>query len=184
MKPPIKDKLSKETIDLMKDFIKNTRNTGLEHGFIMRSNNAITPSKERAIGTEHKVGLKYEGSCKDKIQGSFHTHSRINELKELYKNSEIRDLINFEEFENFIVIKDIPIPPIGDLSIAAITKGLKMTDGSSCIGNDVGSDVVSCWTAKDEMPKDLIRILVDVYKNKDKGMNEAPTKEMRNTIDV
>jgi hypothetical protein len=30
MKPHIKDKLLKETIDLMKDFIKNTRNTGCE----------------------------------------------------------------------------------------------------------------------------------------------------------
>ncbi len=184
MKPPIRDKLSKETIDLMKVFIKNTRNTGLEHGFIMCSNNVITPSKERAVGIEHEVGLQYEDSCKDKIQGSFHTHSRIKELDESYKNSELRDLISFEEFENLFVIKDTPIPSLGDLSIAAVTKGLKMTDGSSCIGNDVGSDAISCWTAKDEMPKDLIRTFVDIYKNRDKRMNDAPTKEIRKYFDI
>ncbi len=179
MKPPIRDKLSKETIDLMKNFIENTRKTGLEHGFIMCSNGAITPSKERVVGVEHEVGLQYEDSCKGNIQGSFHTHSRIKYLKKSYENSELRDLIDFEEFENLSVIKDVPIPSLGDLSIATVTKGLKMTDGSSCIGNDVGSDVISCWTAKDEMPKDLIRTFVDIYKNRDKRMNDAPTKEMR-----
>lgn len=63
--------------------------------------------------------------------------------------------------------------------MAAVTKGLKMTDDSTCIGDDVGPNVVSCWTAKDEMPKDLIRTFVDIFKNKDKRINEAPTKEMR-----
>jgi len=184
MKSPIRDKFSKETIDLMKDFIKNTRNTGLEHGFIMCSNDVITPSKERVVGIEHEVGLQYEDSCKDKTQGSFHTHSRIKDLKKSYETSELRDLLDFEEFENLSVIKDVPIPSIGDLSVAAVTKGLKMTDGSSCIGNDVGSDAVSCWTAKDEMPKDLIRTFVDIFKNRDKRMNDAPTKEMRKYFDI
>ncbi len=31
----------------------------------------------------------------------------------------------------------------------------------------------------DEMPKDLIRTFVDIYKNRDKRMNDAPTNEMR-----
>lgn len=180
----IKDKLSKETIDLMKEFIKNTRNTGVEHGFIMCSNNIITPSKERAIGLAHEVGLQYENACKDKIQGNFHTHTRIKDLKEKYEMNELRDLLDFEEFEKLFVIKDIPIPSIGDLSIAAVTKGLKMTEGTTCIGNDVGSDEVACWTAKDMMPKDLIRTFADIFKSRDKRMNDAPTKEMKKYFDI
>lgn len=184
MRSPIKDKFSKETIDLMKEFIKNTRNTGIEHGFIMCSNNVITPSKERAVGIEHEVGLQYEGACKDKIQGNFHTHPRIKYLRKSYESSELRDLLTIEEFEELSVIKDDPIPSIGDLSIAAVTKGLKTTDGTTCIGNDVGSDKISCWTAKDMMPKELIRTFVDIFKNRDKRMNDAPTKEMRRYFDI
>ena len=184
MKTPIKDKFSKEIIDLMKEFINNTKNTGIEHGFIMCSNNVITPSKERAIGIEHEVGLQYKDACKEKIQGSFHTHSRVKYLKQSYQSSELKDLLTIEEFEELSVIKDDPIPSIGDLSIAAVTKGLKMTDGTTCIGNDVGSDKISCWTAKDMMPKELIRTFVDVFKNRDKRMNDVPTKEMRRYFDI
>ena len=59
-----------------------------------------------------------------------------------------------------------------------------MTDGTTCIGNDVGSDKISCWTAKDMMPKELVRVFVDIFKNKDKRMNDVPTKEMRRYFDI
>lgn len=68
------------TMKEMEDLIRNTHNTGKEHGMSMCTRNHEILAGKRSIGDEGGIAISLEcKSKKDKYVGTFHTHPDLSE---------------------------------------------------------------------------------------------------------
>lgn len=150
----IKEKITPELKKLFRDTIKNTMDTGLEHGFLLCSDNKgnITPTKV-CKGEECKVELPRR--CPIETQGNFHTHP----ILAYYNRETVKyGLSKLSKKGMLHVIKELnktrkdkynpQSPSRSDALSSLVDKCRNSSNGTVCIGNDLG-EKVECWTAKE-----------------------------------
>ena len=158
----IKDKITLELKARFLQEIKKTIETGNEHGFLMCYDNKgnLSPSKS-ATGEKDNINfIDIKSQCPYKIQGDFHTHAPLSDMRNFLKK-EIPEENGVPED----TIRDITIrlydhngisttgPSHGDLLGLLVLKGRGKIIGTVCTGSDAEPSNVECWTTRDNIIK-------------------------------
>ena len=152
----------KITPELKQKFIQEIHKTitdGDEHGFLICKDNEGNLSPSIATnGNKHNINftdIKYQ--CPFKIQGDFHTHASVSDLRNFIKEKIPEEKVSDD------VIKDITIklykengittttPSHGDLLGLLVLKGKNKVIGTVCMSSDAEPNNVECWTTKDNI---------------------------------
>lgn len=158
---PIKDKVTPQLRNRFLQEIGKTIENGKERGLLICTDRegilSVTKSLE---GEKHNIdlkSLKYE--CPFKIQGEFHTHTYAAEAQK-YVEEKTGTKVSLEEAK--VVIADIAkkknrslsLPSYGDTLGTVILRYTNETLGTTCIGNDIDTDRIECWTTKNGITED------------------------------
>jgi hypothetical protein len=157
----IKDKISPELKKRFKEEIKRSIFTGKEQGFLLCKDNkdTLNTSKSSIEGEGELNFSKIKYECPIKIQGDFHTHVHMPDIKSRLKEGFPKE--NFPEG----VIRNITIqlynrknisvtePSHGDLLGVLVLKNKNMIVGTTCSSSDTEPDIVECWTVKENINK-------------------------------
>ncbi len=175
----IKDKITPNMRKKFSQAIKNTRETGKEHGFYMCiENDGKLSATDMCIGDECSVDIhKIHAPCSGKkIQGDFHTHPYLEDIKKYFNISSFKayDQLVKSAVEQFLEEKrfTVTMPSHTDLRNEILGKCAKKTEGTVCIGTDLDEGKIECWTAKDIDKGDCTKTLVDTLEisaGKNKG---------------
>lgn len=150
----IKDKITPELKKLFRDAIKNTMDTGIEHGFLLCLDNkgSITPA-DVCKGDGCQVTIPR--TCPVKTQGNFHTHPILAHYnRELTKigSSKLskKDVLSFIKETNKTSKDkyDPQAPSRGDALLSLTDKCRNISNGTVCIGSDL-EEGIKCWTPKE-----------------------------------
>ncbi len=159
----IKNKVTKELKNRFIQEIHKTVTDGDEHGFIIckDSNGDLSPSEATNGGKYHINFENIKSQCPFKIQGDFHTHASIEDMRNFIKDklpeegkipeSLIRDITVKLYNENGI---STTTPSHGDLLGLLVLKSKGKVDGTVCMSSDAEPKHVECWTTKDNIIKD------------------------------
>lgn len=158
----IKDKITPELKKKFAQEIEKTMATGKEHGFLLcvDKKENLYPSKS-SVGENDKIEfLEIKSQCSFKIQGDFHTHAPISDMKTFIRDNIPEEDVSNETVHN-ITTKlykkngiSITGPSHGDLINALNMKRNNKIIGTVCIGNDAQPNKVECWTAIDNITAD------------------------------
>lgn len=171
----IKDKITPELKAKFSQEIQKTIADGNEHGFLIchDDNGNLSPSGE-IIGEKDNINfIDIKSSCPFKIQGDFHTHSPISDMRSFIE----REIP--EENVSERTIQDITVklynkngisttgPSHGDLLGLLVLKNKGKIIGTVCTGSDAEPDHVECWTTRDNINNDHYkRASVEIQDNK------------------
>ena len=153
----IKNKITPELKSRFLQEIHKTIANGNEHGFLICSDNQgnLSPSKTAIGEKDHINFIDISNKCPIKIQGDFHTHSPVSDMRNFIKEklpeekvseSTIRDITIKLYKENGLTTTG---PSHGDLLGLLVLKGRGKVIGTVCMSSDAEPDKVECWTAKD-----------------------------------
>lgn len=159
----IKDKITPELKERLKDAVKKTVDTGKEQGFLLckdnKDNDPLYASRSSIDGESELNFAKIKSECPIKIQGDFHTHSYLPDIKSRLKEgfpkenipeNAIRDItIQLYSRKNMSVTE----PSHGDLLGVLVLKSKDKIVGTTCSGSDTEPSIVECWTAKENIDK-------------------------------
>ena len=159
----IKDKISPELKKKFKHTIKKTIDTGKEQGFLLckdnKDNGSLYASKSSIDGEGELNFAKIKSECPIKIQGDFHTHSYLPDIKsrlkegfpkENFPEDKIRGItIQLYNRKNMSVTE----PSHGDLLGVLVLKSKNKIVGTTCSTSDTEPDITECWTAKENIDK-------------------------------
>lgn len=163
----IKDKI---TPSIRKKFllaIKNTKETGKEHGFhICIKDNGKLSATNMCIGGECSIKLHqmHMPCAEKKAQGDFHTHPYLADAKKYFSTTlKVSDKQMKSIVRQFIEEKGFTatMPSHSDARDAILGKCAKKTEGTTCIGTDLDDSRVECWTPKDIDNGNCIRALAE-----------------------
>lgn len=187
MKTTIASRLSKDTKNLMKQAILNTKNTGDEHGFILCSNSDIHHSKEGICrGNSCEINLMPGMKCEDKTLGFYHVHPWYQAGKKFYEsyNPAARTI----PFDMYLSVSKptltSPIPSVGDLTNAVSSKAKRLTEGTTCVSIDFLPNRVECYTVPNALPRYLAMEFVDIAKKWDIRARTTPRRTMIQHFDI
>jgi hypothetical protein len=166
-KDTMKDKITPQIRKKFVQAIKQTKDTGKEHGFhlCIEDNGKLIPG-EMCIGDECSIKL-YEMHIpcgEKKVQGDFHTHPYLEDVKKYFNITfKASDLLMSAMIKQFMEEKGrtITTPSHSDARNALLGKCAKKTEGTTCIGTDLEDSRVECWTPKDIDDGDCVRALAD-----------------------
>lgn len=159
----IKDKITQKLKERLKDAIKKTIDTGKEQGFLLckdnKDNGPLYASKSSIDGEGELNFAKIKSECPIKIQGDFHTHSYLPDIKsrlkegfpkENFPEDKIRGItIQLYNRKNMSVTE----PSHGDLLGVLVLKSKNKIVGTTCSTSDTEPDITECWTAKENIDK-------------------------------
>lgn len=159
----IKDKITPELKQRFKHEIRKTTIDGAEHGFLICKdhNGNLSPSEATNGGKYHINFESIKSQCPFKIQGDFHTHASVEDMRNF-----IKDKIPEEVHISENIIRDITIklykengistttPSHGDLLGLLVLKNKDKTTGTVCMGSDAEPKHIECWTIKDDTIND------------------------------
>lgn len=156
----IKEKI---TPDLRAKFLQEIHKTikdGDEHGFLICKDNDgnLSPS---ATTNGNKYNINFEDikyQCPFKIQGDFHTHASVEDVRNFIKDkipeqgdipeNLIRDITIKLYKENGI---STTMPSHGDLLGLLVLKKKGKVAGTVCMGSDAEPRHIECWTTRDNI---------------------------------
>ena len=159
----IKDKISIKLKNKFLQEINKTIKDGDEHGFLICKDNDghLSPSVATK-GNKYNINFKdIKSQCPFQIQGDFHTHSSVEDMKNFIKEN-----LPSEGSIPDHVVRDITIklyqhngistttPSHGDLLGVLVLKGKNKIHGTVCMSSDAEPDHVECWTTKDNVNSD------------------------------
>lgn len=160
----IKDKITSEIKNRFREEIRKTREIGKEHGFYLciEKDGKLSASKT-CIGNECNITLmRPKDACPGKVQGDFHTHPRLNYIKEELINRNVSLLSDSKIIES--QEKDIKekgwtsqTPSYKDLLYGINMRFFGCSKGTTCVGVDYDDTKVECWTPKNVPHKAYIR---------------------------
>ncbi len=155
----IKEKITPELKKKFEYIIKRSIQTGKEQGFLLCKDNGFLSASSSVEGENELDFSKIKYECPVKIQGDFHTHVYIPDIKNRLKEG-FPDK-NFSEN----AIRDITIqlynrkktsvtePSHGDLLGVMVLKNKGKIIGTTCAGSDAEPDKIECWTIKENLNK-------------------------------
>lgn len=157
----IKDKITSELKNRFLQEIGKTIENGKERGLLICTDREGILSTTKSLeGEKHKIHLKsLKSECPFKIQGEFHTHPYIADAQK-YVEEKTGTKVSLEEAK--IVIADIAkkknrslsLPSYGDTLGTVILRYANETLGTTCVGNDIDTDKIECWTTKNGITED------------------------------
>lgn len=170
----IKDKISPELKERLKDAIKKTIDTGKEQGFYICKNKEGKLFADKGCEGEQcdlMIG-RPQDSCQGEInQGDFHTHpyTSIDTFERMYfiktygyhrVKEDLKNVIK-EEFNSLHEKEGLKNVSINTPSYIDTLKALGfkcdgLTQGTVCIGTDIEKDKLECWTVR-ETYKDTMK---------------------------
>ncbi len=151
----IKDKITPQIRKKFSLAIKQTKDTGVEHGFhlCIEKDGKLSPG-EMCIGNECSIKL-YEmhmPCAEKKVQGDFHTHPYLVDMRKYFNITfKTSDKLMKSATEQFLEERGrtITMPSHSDARNAILGKCFKKTEGTTCVGTDLDNNRVECWTPKD-----------------------------------
>jgi hypothetical protein len=166
-KDMMKDKITPQIRKKFLLAIRQTKETGKEHGFHMciENDGKLSPG-DMCIGDECSIKLHsmHMPCAEKKVQGDFHTHPYLVDAKKYFNITfKASDTLMKETVRQFLEEKGLTIttPSHADARDAILGKCSKKTEGTTCIGTDLESSRVECWTPKDIDDGDCVRALTD-----------------------
>jgi hypothetical protein len=185
----IKEKITPELKRLFRDAINNTMDTGIEHGFLLCLDNKgnITPTN---VCKGNECEVKLPRTCPVKMRGNFHTHPIL-----AYHNREMAKagLQKFSKKNLLYTIKEVnklrkdkydsQSPSRADALSSLTDKCRKISNGTVCIGNDLGEDV-KCWTPKEIRVQDCARAFKELAELLPKEKTEQPEQWAKDLFDI
>lgn len=157
----IKDKITPPLKARFLNEIRRTMETGKEHGFLLcRDSEGILSASKTSIGEKDNINfLEIRTQCPFKIQGDFHTHAPISDMKNFIEKELPDEQVSGETIRD-ITIKlyekndtTTTIPSHGDLLGALVLKNKGRIIGTVCISSDAEPNKIECWTTKDDIDK-------------------------------
>jgi hypothetical protein len=152
----IKDKI---TYDLKKRFleeIERSIKTGKETGFLICLNDILYAPKKRCTGTDCGLFITY-GDCPDKVQGGFHTHPYLPDIEKFYgrkpTEKELKRAIKIYKRDFAKAGITLQTPSHHDTVDTLINQCIGQSEGTMCIGSDLDTTKVECWTVKGDNVK-------------------------------
>jgi len=183
----IKDKITLELKNRIKQEIDNTTKDGKEHGFLICSDKNEKLSTTKSItGDGHLFFKPLKSQCNFKIQGDFHTHPHANNAKRFFKKRLGKE-IPIEEVKEGLKDaakkKNIPLtePSYGDILGAMILNYNNEILGTTCVGTDIEPEKVECWSIKDRIKKEDFDKAVGELDSP--AVNSNPLKWVRSLFD-
>ena len=183
----IKDKISPQLKKAFSESIDKTKNTGREHGFFMCLNDKLFPSEVKCEGLMCGIVAEIKPeTCPNKIQGFFHAHPHKPLLEMMIgrklSNIEIEQMrVKSKEFEKRGIT--IQTPSHRDALTAFITKCEKRTEGTACIGSDLETGKVECWTPKKNADNLIICNIAKIDDKVTKEIGGMPKRWIRQLFD-
>lgn len=155
----IKEKITPQIKDRIRDALKRTIETGDEHAFIMcKDRKGNLYPRDTCRGSDCGVQMEPITRCfPDRAQGNFHTHADISVARSI---NEVRRKLPREILIEYVkeIAKsegiDVTTPSHGDLVNTLVNKCMNRSLGTVCVGSDAISDRIDCWTAKDNITED------------------------------
>ncbi len=156
----IKEKITPQIKDRIRNALKKTIETGDEHAFIMcKDSKGNLYPRDICRGNECEVQMEPLTRCfPDIAQGNFHTHADTSFARESL--GDIKNRIPREILVDIVkgIAKhegiDVTTPSQGDLVNTLVNKCYDRSEGTVCVGSDSISDRIDCWTAKDNVTED------------------------------
>lgn len=159
----IKDKITSELKQRFKQEISKTITDGDEHGFLICKDNDGNLSPSVATnGNKYHINFEdIKFQCPFKIQGDFHTHASVEDVRNF-----IKDKIPEEGNVPENLIRDITVklykengittttPSHGDLLGVLVLKNKGKVDGTVCMSSDAEPNKIECWTTRDNVIQD------------------------------
>ena len=163
----IKDKITPQIRNKFLQAIRQTKETGVEHGFhlCIEKDGKLSPG-EMCIGDECSIKLhQMNMPCAEKkIQGDFHTHPYLADVRKYFNITfKASDKLMKSAVRQFIEEKGLTVttPSHSDARDAILGKCAKKTEGTTCIGTDLDDSRVECWTPKDIGEDSCVMALVE-----------------------
>lgn len=158
----IKNKITSQLKARFLQEIGKTIETGKEHGFLIchDGNGSLSASKS-SVGEENTINfLGIRSQCPFKIQGDFHTHASVSDIRNFIEKEIPEEKVPDETIRD-ITIKlynkngtSVTEPSHGDLLGLLVLKGKNKIDGTVCTSSDAEPNTVECWTAKNNINDD------------------------------
>jgi hypothetical protein len=164
---PIKDKVTPQLRKRFLQEIKKSTETGKERGFhICIEDDGKLSAGGTCIGDECSMKFQHvDVSCPGKkAQGDFHTHPYLADVRKSFGITfKASDELMRSATEIFLEGRGLSptIPSHADLRSALFGKCSKRTEGTTCIGSDLDTEKVECWTIKQMDDGDCMRALVE-----------------------
>lgn len=164
---PIKDNITPQLRKRFLQEIKKSAETGKERGFhICIEDDGKLSAGDTCTGDECSIKLqRVDISCPGKkAQGDFHTHPHLTEVRKSFG-------ITFKASDELIKLAtevflkgrgtSPTIPSHADLRSAVLGKCSKRVEGTTCIGSDLDTENVECWTVEHMDDGDCVRALME-----------------------
>jgi hypothetical protein len=140
--------------------ISKTVSDGDEHGFLIcKDNNGNLSPSLATNGSKYHINFEdIKSQCPFKIQGDFHTHASVEDVRNFIKDK-IPEQGNVPEN----LLRDITVklykengvsttsPSHGDLLGVLVLKKKNKVSGTVCMGSDAEPHNVECWTTRDNI---------------------------------
>ncbi len=169
----IKDKITSELKRGFIDAIEATVRTGKEHSFLICKDKTgdLRPTKI-CEGTE--CHASFEGLlCPKLTQGDFHTHPDMSNYRKILPNLSDDEIKEFATEMASAFNRSIPDPGHQDLVLGLLKNLYKNTGGTVCVGSDGNTNIVSCWTVKNNLSiEEINRALEKISEETKKGEKE------------
>jgi hypothetical protein len=176
----IRDKITEGLKSIFKEEISKSREDGKERGFFLCLNNELSAS-ETCVGNKCGITLtRPRDACPGKVQGDFHTHPRLNYIKEELRKINIQvppDSKIIDEQEKDIKEKGwtAQTPSYKDLLYGLNMRFFGDSKGTTCVGVDYNDTKVECWTPKNVPHNAYIRANDELTKG-GKDFDSVPKK--------
>lgn len=151
----IKDKITPQIRKKFSQAIRQTKETGVEHGFhlCIEKDGKLSPG-DMCIGDECSIKLHemHMPCAEKKVQGDFHTHPYLVDMRKYFNITfKASDKLMKSAAEQFLEERGrtITMPSHSDARNAILGKCSKKTEGTTCVGTDLDDSRVECWTPKD-----------------------------------
>lgn len=163
----MKDKINPSIRKKISQAIRQTKETGVEHGFhlCIEKDGKLSPG-DTCVGDECSIKLhEMHMPCADKkAQGDFHTHPYMADVRKhlniMFKGS---DELMKSAVRQFLEERGhtVTMPSHSDARNAILGKCAKKTEGTTCVGTDLDDNRIECWTPKNIDEGDCVKALVE-----------------------
>ena len=179
----IEDKISPGLKSRFKEEILKSREDGKEHGFLLCSDKKEKLSATKSIvGDDHLYLKPLKDQCDFKIRGDFHTHPHANGAKHFFEK-QLGTKIPIEDVRKGLIdaakMKNVSLtaPSYGDILGTMILNYNDEILGTTCIGTDIESDKIECWSTKEHIKKEDFDKAVEEINSP--AINSNPLKWVR-----
>jgi hypothetical protein len=186
----IKDKLTPQLRERFLEEITKSEETGKERGFhLCIEKDGKLSAGNMFTGGESSTRFHLPSiSCPGrKVQGEFHTHPYFKDIRKQsnFTVSELSDKrLKAAIMSSLRKGYEPTNPSHQDVLAALLERCTKMTNGTACIGSDLDTDKVECWTVKNFSKWNCIRAFKEKIFPIEKGDSTFPHKWVRPLFNV